>query len=98
MSGGVVYVGTGRAYADGLGLQLLRFGEPINIASGDPIPPGWYFVNAAWQITVGATDYPMPPGFCISDGRAEATAAMVAIPVGAKPPGDWPWPPPWPLT
>jgi hypothetical protein len=88
-SGGVVYSVEG--------ITEGRFGEPITLAAGDLIPPGSYFINAAWQIVIDGTNVAQLPGACLSDGRATATAAAQLVPIGAKPRAVWPWPPPWPL-
>jgi hypothetical protein len=92
MSGGVVYAEP----------ELLsRFGEPFSVASGEVIPPGWYFTSGNFTIRDDddAVISTHAAGFCISDGKqVKAAAAIQCIPVGAKPKADWPWPKPWPLN
>ena len=94
---GVVYSGGARGTDDDF---LGRYGDAIQVANGAVIPPGVYFVTAAWSILSDNT-YNMPAGFCISDGaNAKAAAANFnAIPLGAR--GEvpeWPWPKPWPMN
>ena len=96
-SGGVVYAGAPSAgstppFGD-------RYGQPITLTAGSPIPPGAYFVTSSWSINKdGTARGPFNPGFCLSDGFCTVATAGMAIPIGAKPEADWPWPEPWPLS
>lgn len=88
--GGVVFSGSGNG-------SLGKFGAPITLAAGDPIPPGTYFSAAAWTAMVDGSPVAMPPGLVQSDGQATSAGGQI-IPLGAGPPPVWPWPLPWPLT
>jgi len=99
-SGGVVYAGG--TPTDGLS----RFGDPITLSSGDPIPPGAYFSTAGWTIigppytvsgnTITPTSTEIDgPGYLVSDGTATSSGGDL-IPIGPRD-CEWPWPEPWPL-